>query len=237
MSYVVPFMKRKGGVGASTLARTYAVEAARAGASVLIADLDEGQSTSKRWADHRRQNGLKPEIRAEISTPRRAYDLAGKADVLVIDTPPGWTEKQTLFVARWSTFCVLPSGANRLDDLSETVRLIYALRRGGLEPWRYGVALNALRSATAKQDDADARAYLAEVGFKALPGYTRDLRAYEIAMLEGRAITETGQKALNEEAHALMNGIAGAVLEAGRQLTRDLGPAKGPSREGPGHER
>ena len=106
MGFVVPFMKRKGGVGASTLARTYAVEAARAGASVVIADLDEMQLTCKRWAEHRKANGLKPEIRAEASTPRKAYDLADTADLLVIDTPPGWDDKQTLFVARWSTFCV-----------------------------------------------------------------------------------------------------------------------------------
>ena len=162
MGYVVPFMNGKGGVGKSTLARAYAVEAARAGATVLIADLDETQRTSKRWADHRKANGFKPEIRAEVATPRLAYDLADQADVLVIDTP-GWTDKQTLFVARWSTFCVVPSRANRMDDLSETVRLLYALRRNGIEDWRFGVALNALRSTTAKQDDADARAYLARL--------------------------------------------------------------------------
>ena len=235
MAYVVPFLQRKGGVGKSSLARTYAVEAARAGANVLIADLDENQRTSKRWVEHRAANGWKPDIRAEVATPRGAYDLADKADLLVIDTPAGWTDKQALFVARWLTFCVLPSRANRMDDLSECVRMLYALRRGGLEPFRYGVALNALRSATAKQDDADARAYLAEVGFKALPGYTRDLRAYELALLEGKAITETGQKALDGEALGLLDGIAGAVLEAGRLLARKI--EKGPTREGPERER
>lgn len=226
MGFVVPFMKRKGGVGASTLARTYAVEAARAGASVIIADLDEMQLTCKRWAEHRKANGLKPEIRAEASTPRKAYDLADTADLLVIDTPPGWDDKQALFLARWSTFCVVPSRGNRMDDLHECVRMLYALRRGGIEAFRYGVALNALRAGTAEQDDADARAYLAEVGFKALPGFTRDLKEYEIALLQGKAITETGVKALDKEAHALANGIAGAVLEAGRQLARKLEAGK-----------
>ena len=38
-----------------------------------------------------------------------------------------------------------------------------------------------------------------EVGFKALPGFVRDLRGYEIALLQGKPITETGQKALNDE--------------------------------------
>ncbi len=236
MGYVVPFMNGKGGTGKSALARAYAVEAARAGASVLIADLDDIQRTSKHWADHRKRNGLKPEIRVELATPRVAYDMADRSDVLVIDAP-GWTDRESLKMASWSTFCVIPSRANRMDDLSETVRLLHALKAQGIEDWRFGVALNALRATTAKQDDKDARAYLAEVGFNALPGFVRDLKAYEIALLEGKAITETGQKELSEEAFVLVNGIAGAVLEAGKRLIREIEQAKQSERDRGGHGR
>ena len=82
------------------------------------------------------------------------------------------------------------------------------------------MALNALRAASAIEDDHDARAYLAEVGLKALPGFVRDLKDYEIALLQGKAITETGQKVFDDEAFVLVNGIAGVVLEAGKTLTR-----------------
>jgi chromosome partitioning protein len=225
MGYVVPFMNNKGGVGKSVLARAYAVETARAGASVLIADLDDIQQTTKRWADHRKVNGLQPPIRVEVATPRLAYDMADRAEVLVIDTP-GWTDRESLRMASWSTFCVIPSRANRMDDLSETVRLLHALKAQGIEDWRFGVAMNALRAATAQQDDSDARAYLAEVGFKALPGFVRDLKEYEVALLEGKAITETGMQELNDEAFVLVNGIAGAVLEAGRRLVREMDKTK-----------
>ncbi len=228
MGYVVPFMNGKGGTGKSVLARAYAVEAARAGASVLIADLDDVQRTSKHWADHRKANGLKPEIRVEVATPRLAYDMADRSDVLVIDAP-GWTDRESLNMARWSTFCVIPSRANRMDDLSETVRLLHALKakasRIGALAWRstrFGLL-------PPPQDDLDARAYLAEVGFKALPGFVRDLKGYEIALLEGKAITETGEKSLNDEAFVLVNGIAGAVLEAGKKLIRE---AEAKSKEG-----
>ena len=129
-------------------------------------------------------------------------------------------------MARWSTFCVIPSRANRMDDLSETVRLLHALKENGIEDWRFGVALNALRAASANEDDRDAREYLAEVGFKALPGFVRDLKDYEIALLEGKAITETGQKELNDEAFVLVNGIAGAVLEAGKIMTAGKAEAR-----------
>src|SRR3974390_1235037 len=236
MGYVVPFMNGKGGTGKSVLARAYAVEAARAGASVLVADLDDVQRTSKHWADHRKANGLTPEVRVELATPRLAYDMADRSDILVIDAP-GWTDRESLKMAEWSTFCVIPSRANRMDDLSETGRLLHALKAQGIEDWRFGVALNALRATTAKQDDIDARAYLAEVGFKALPGFVRDMKTYEIALLEGKAITETGEKELNDEAFVLVNGIAGAVLEAGKQMMRAMEKAKGPERDHGGRER
>jgi chromosome partitioning protein len=229
MGYVVPFMNNKGGTGKSVLARTYAVEAARAGASVLIADLDDVQRTSKKWADHRKANGLNPAIGAELAVPRTAYDMVDRADLLVIDTP-GWTDIETVKMANWSTFCVIPSRANRMDDLSETVRLLHVLKTQGLPVWRFGVALNALRTTTAKQDDKDARAYLGEAGYEALPGYVRDLKPYEVALLQGKAITETDQKELNDEAFVLVNGIAGAVLEAGRRITRAHEPSPGPDR-------
>ena len=233
MGYVAPFMNGKGGTGKSVLAGAYAVEAARAGASVLIADLDDVQRTSKTWAEHRKANGLSPEIRVEVVTPRVAYDMTDRSDVLVIDTP-GWTDRETLNMARWSTFCVIPSRSNRMDDLSETVRLLHALKAKGIEDWRFGVALNALRAASAIEDDKDARAYLSEVGFNALPGFVRDLKPYEIALLQGKAITETDEKPLNDEAFVLVNGIAGAVLEAGRRMTREaeaLGKGKAKDRD------
>ncbi len=226
MGYVVPFMNNKGGVGKSVLARAYAVEAARAGASVLIADLDDVQRTSKRWADHRRANGLTPDIKVEVATPRVAYDIADRSDVLVIDAPR-WTDRESLKLAHWSTFCVIPSRANRMDDLSETVRLLHMLKAEGIQDWRFSVALNALRSDTAEQDDKDAREYLAEVGYKALPGFVRDLKGYEIALLEGKAITETSEEKLNGEAFVLVNGIAGAVLEAGKRLMREAQAKRG----------
>ncbi len=120
------------------------------------------------------------------------------------------------------------------------MRLLHALKGHGIEDWRFGVALNGLRTATAKQDDHDARAWLGEVGFKALPGFVRDMKAYEIALLEGKAITETAEKKLNDEAFVLVNGIAGAVLEAGKLLLRQAGTKskqQDHGRDGEGHGR
>lgn len=217
MTYVVPFMNGKGGTGKSTLARCYAVEAAKGGASVLIADLDDEQKTAAIWAANRKRNGLQPEIRVEIASARKAYDLVGQTDVLVIDAP-GWADAQTLFVAKWATFTVVPARANRSDDLAATVSLLHKFTAENIPAWRFGVALNGLRTATADRDNNDARTYLKLAGYEALPGFTRDLKTYEVAMLEGKAITETDRQPLNEEAFGLVAAIAGNVLEAGRRL-------------------
>ena len=83
---------------------------------------------------------------------------------------------------------------------------------------------------------SDARAYLTEAGYSALPGFVRDLKPYEIALLEGKAITETDEKTLNDEAFVLVNGIAGAVLEAGHRLTREALERAQANRES-GHDR
>ena len=217
MGYVVPFMNGKGGTGKSVLARTYAVEAARAGASVLIADLDDVQRTSKHWADHRKANGLKPEIRVEVATPRVAYDMADRvgcarhrragldgsrkpengALVDLLRDPLARQSHGRSFGNGAAAACAEGRKASRIGALA----------------WRSTRCGRRRRSRMTQ----DARAYLAEVGFKALPGFVRDLKAYEIALLEGKAITETDEKELNDEAFVLVNGIAGAVLEAGKQ--------------------
>ena len=45
----------------------------------------------------------------------------------------------------------------------------------------------------------------------------RDLKAYEIALLEGKAITETSKRRSTTKPLCLVNGIAGAVFEAGKR--------------------
>ena len=236
MTYVVPFMNGKGGTGKSTLARAYAVEAAKGGATVLIADLDDEQKTTALWAQNRQRNGWKPDIRVEVASARKAYDFIGQTDVLVIDAP-GWADAQTLFVASWATYTVVPSRANRSDDLAATVSLLHKFVAADIPAWRFGVALNGLRAGTAEKDDADARVYLKQAGYEALPSFIRDLKTYEVAMLEGRAITETDRANLNAEAFRLAEGIAEGVLKAGRALEREAKKQQQAARQQGGLER
>jgi hypothetical protein len=57
------------------------------------------------------------------------------------------------------------------------------------------------------------------------------MKDYEIALLQGKAITETGQKPLDDEAFAIVNCIACAVLESGKTHYRGKDLAKAPRRQ------
>ena len=65
MGEVISFVGQKGGTGKSTLARAFAVEAARVQANILIADLDDAQRTSFEWGQRRLANGFKPTVNVE----------------------------------------------------------------------------------------------------------------------------------------------------------------------------
>jgi chromosome partitioning protein len=55
---IISLISQKGGVGKSTLARLLAVEIAKAGWRVKIADLDPAQGTATKWKARRDVAGL-----------------------------------------------------------------------------------------------------------------------------------------------------------------------------------
>lgn len=76
---ILSLISQKGGVGKSTLARLVAVEAARAGWRVLIADLDAAQGTATQWHHRRAAAGIEPDLSVmRYRTVERALqDAAG----------------------------------------------------------------------------------------------------------------------------------------------------------------
>jgi chromosome partitioning protein len=86
---VVALISTKGGCGKSTLAECLAVEAARLGRSVFLADLDPQQSTAEWW--RRRGGPENPMMLASRGSMIRALrdirEHRSERDVMVIDTP------------------------------------------------------------------------------------------------------------------------------------------------------
>ena len=128
---VMAFVSQKGGVGKSTLARALAVEAARGGLSVHIADLDVNQGSQIDWHRDRLSAGLTPSPTAQLyATLSDALRRPDGADMLVLDGPAR-ADRDTVALAKASDLAVLPAGAS-LDDLRPLVRVAHSLVKAGV---------------------------------------------------------------------------------------------------------
>ena len=198
MGEIISFVGQKGGTGKSTLARAFAVEAAKADTRVLIADLDDAQRTSWDWGQRRAANKLVPAIAVEMVPRLQVFTRAADVDVLVVDAP-GWADASTAWLAQGSQLTVLPTGAS-VDDLNPTIRLMHELMGKGISDWRLALALCRVHSDT---DAAFARDYLKQAGYKALKGELREKKAFADLQNIGQAVTE-GPAALSREAFELV---------------------------------
>lgn len=219
---MVPFTNGKGGVGKTALACSYAAARAHEGADVILADTNEGQRTAMAWSAVRSHNAILPKIRVEAASAREALEMIGRCEVLVVDTP-GLTDKSTLQLARKSTFMVIPTGPNPTYELAATVQLLHALRSEGIDLWRLGVVLTrfSAEEKVRSEEEALARAYLAQVGFKALDGCLRNSPIYGTALAEGYGITEVERgKGLADEASGTMHSISKGVSSSYRRIAQ-----------------
>ena len=229
MSVVIAFMNQKGGVGKTMLARAMAVELAQAGKSVVLVDLDVNQRTASNWAEARRRNGLKPEIRVDLvdldeEPDFRLAELAADFDVVIFDAP-GWTDTNTLALAQISDLCVLPSGLF-VDDLYPTMMLAHELNNNGIDPRRMTIVLNK------KGSDAQekfARAYLADGGLSGADTALLDRAAFAKAGNGGQGAGEVAQKNLKNTVKALVEellrkaeAVAGLPMCGNRRRVEEL---------------
>jgi chromosome partitioning protein len=230
MGDIISFVGQKGGTGKSTLARAFAVEAAKHEKTVLIADLDEAQRTSLDWGERRARNGLLPPIEVEHVPRLQLFTRAAGVDLLVADTP-GWADASTLWVAQGSQLTVLPTGGT-VDDLNPTIRLMHELMNKGIADWRVALALCRIHS------DAQAefaRGYLKQASYRALKGELREKKSFADLQNVGQAVTE-GPAAVSREAIELIESIA-AALERSRKREAAEREKGGPARLVPTKER
>src|SRR3954453_762754 len=177
MAVVVAFVSQKGGVGKSTLARALAREGAKSGLRVKLADLDTQQGTAVDWHRTRLAAGVEPVISAEAyATAAQALAVAPQYDLLVLDGPAR-TSAATLEIARNSSVVVQPTGA-AADDLRPAVREFHALAKAGIPKVKLVFALNRIGT---DAEESDARRYIEDAGYEALPGSLPERAGYRIA--------------------------------------------------------
>lgn len=207
MPIIIAFVSQKGGVGKSTLARTLGSVVAHGGLSVMIADLDPQQSTTLNWKKIRQENQSDREIVVQsfLDIESALVDV-DEFDVVIIDAP-GRANRSTLDIARASHFVVIPTGPS-LDDLHPTVLLHHELMQAGVG--RDRVACAICRTLT-KEEESDAREYLAAANCAMLPGALPERAAYRSAQNRGRALTQTDNKDLNATADALIESLLNRI--------------------------
>jgi chromosome partitioning protein len=185
MGRVVSLIARKGGVGKTTIAGNLASELGLAGRRVHLIDADPQRSLSV-WASMGEGflvSRLTAVAGGDESQFQRAVEKSrGEADLVVIDTPPGFTEP-ALLAANAADLVLLPCGASPLDLAAarDAVLLCRQMQRKkgngklkiGLVPSRY------LPNSGLGRDLADS---LGKLGEQTLPGIAHRVALAEAAI-------------------------------------------------------
>lgn len=202
---IVSFVSQKGGVGKSGLSRLLAVEFAKAGWSVKIADLDAGQGSTTSWKARRDQNNIEPEIPVEkYNTVERAARDAESYDLMILDGR-AFAEKGGLEMARISDLVIIPA-RHSLDDLEPQVQTAYDLEGAGIDPSKI-VFVFALSDASESEDSA-ARDYLKRARLEVLDPVFPHYPSIRLAHNEGKAASEVGHPKVQEKVIAVAQSVA-----------------------------
>jgi chromosome partitioning protein len=208
MGSIISLVSQKGGVGKSGIARLLAVEFARAGWSVKIADLDTMQGTSTKWKIRRDAAKLQPEIPVEkFGTVDRALREAEKYDLLIIDGP-AHAEKGGLAMARKSKLILMPT-CYGLDDLEAQVEAAYELEANGID--RGNIWFVFARTTGSPNEEQAAREYLQRADIHMLAPLFAEQPCIRQAHNAGKAASEVSFPIVRERAVALALAVATKV--------------------------
>lgn len=210
MTYIIGMISQKGGVGKSTLARMMAREFVSGGMTAKIADLDTQQQTCTYWAGRRAENAVSPEIQVQsFATLKTALEEAARFDVLILDGKPNASE-QTIEIAQAADLLVIPTGQT-VDDLHPGVVLAHALRKKGIAQAKIAFAM--FKTTGSERENAAARQYLTDAGYVVLEGEVGVSTAYGSASDQGKSITETSFRSLNDRAARLAQSVIDRMAE------------------------
>lgn len=161
--HVVSIVGQKGGTGKTTLTQCLSVEAARAGQSVMVLDLDP-QANTANWYDRRADKERPMVTTAPVGRLKAAVDAAAAAgvDLLIIDTA-GKLEGPALVAVELAGLAIIPCRP-QIKDLETLPAVWNLLRSVGGRPAL--VVLSDVPIAGKRHEEA--ADYIAGLGF-ALP--------------------------------------------------------------------
>ena len=210
MAYIIGMVSQKGGVGKSTLARLMAREFVQGGLNTKICDLDTQQQTCTYWGGRRAELGVVPELQVQsFASVRSAVGEAQRFDALILDGKPHASD-QTFEVAKVAHLVLIPTGQT-VDDLYPAVVLAHALRKKSVPIERIVFAM--FKTTGSKREKRAARQYLTQAGYDVLEGEVPVSTGYGSASDNGRAISETSFRTLNERATCLAQSVINRIAE------------------------
>jgi chromosome partitioning protein len=190
-------ISQKGGVGKSTLARLLAVEIAKAGWRVKIADLDPAQGTATKWKARRDVAGLQPDVAVEkFRTVERAIKEADHFDLMILDGP-AHAEKGGKVMAQASDLIIIPTGYS-LDDMEPQIEAAYELEESGIPSEK--ILFVFCRAKGSDSEDVAARSYLRKARLTVLDPVLPELASIRQGHAEGRAASEVPFPKVQEKA-------------------------------------
>lgn len=200
---------QKGGVGKSTLTRSIAVAASKAGMNVLTLDMDAQQSTTQ-WADRRGDQLPLVRFVTEIELPKVLKQAAeAGCDLVIIDTPPARSTEAPAAV-EYADLVLVPCTPDieAYEQLPRTERLA---RTTG----KPAAAVLTMAQPNSRSEEEIARAIFAELKLPMVPAILHRFKVHRDASRDGQTAQELepGSKAA-QEVQALWDWIR-AELQLG----------------------
>lgn len=203
--HTLGIVKRKGGVGATTLAVHLAVESERRGAAACIVDLDPQRSATV-WADARHQ--LTPPVAGvDVGQLGAVLDAAREDGVAlaILDSPPA-LDRVTASIARSADLLLVPVQPSALD-IAATAPAVELARAVGVP-----AVLVLSRCPSRSRDVDEARAALAAYELPIYPGVITDRTAFRRSIAAGQAVSESEPHGkASAEIEELMNYLVGML--------------------------
>ena len=182
--YTITLAGQKGGTGKSTVAENLAVEAAQAGQSVAMIDLDP-QVTVTNWGDRRKAGDIAV-VSSQVARLPRVLEEAKRngVDLVLVDTP-GKSGEAALEASRASDLVIVPV-LPVIHDIETLARFRDLLRMAG-DPAAHVLINNAPIQGSRHGDAQEAAA---GCGYGVVPLVLYHRAAYYDAPLAGEGVTE-----------------------------------------------
>ncbi len=210
MKKIIGVVSQKGGVGKSTIARLIAIEYAKQGKNVIIADTDTSQSTCYEWNIRRINSNLKPKISVEkFDDITEALFASKEFDILIFDGAPHAT-RATHQIVKESNIIILPTGSS-LEDLNPQIKLAHEIVQNGTDKKIIYFILSKINSSNAELRDAIN--YILTSGYYVFDNTIPEKIAFRQALTEGKIITETKYKSLNSRSKQIFDDINNKINE------------------------